>query len=127
MELRQSGENSVLATLSVSVSEGLSPVLRVAYWWSSTEEAVDDVDPESVVLALNTDFSTKGLSAPEIMAVVASWQAGAISQDTMFEIFRRGEVLPDGRSNEEEKKLVLANPPVLPATLTPGNRVAILL
>ena len=31
--------------------------------------------------------------------MVAAWQAGAISQDTMLELFRRGEVLPEGRTN----------------------------
>jgi hypothetical protein len=57
-----------------------------------------------VLVELNTDFSTKGLSALEIQAVVDAWQAGAISRDT--ELFRRGEVLPEGRSNEEEERLI---------------------
>ncbi|MDB6035028.1 MAG: hypothetical protein JWM16_5366 [Verrucomicrobiales bacterium] len=38
----------------------------------------------------------------EIQTVVAAWQAGAISRETMTDIFRRGEVLPEGRSVEEE-------------------------
>ncbi len=36
----------------------------------------------------------------------AAWQAGAISQDTMFDLFRRGEVLPEGRTNAEEAALI---------------------
>jgi len=60
------------------------------------------VTDEQVLLELNTDFSTKGLSAQEITAIVAAWQANAISRDTMTELFRRGEVLPEGRSMEEE-------------------------
>ena len=106
IELRQSGENSILATLAASLSESLTHVLRWAYWWNATDETPDAVNESKVLLTLNTDFSTKGLSAQEITAVVKSWQAGAISQDTMLELFRRGEVLPDGRSNEEEERLV---------------------
>jgi hypothetical protein len=33
-------------------------------------------------------------------------QSGAISRDTMFELFRSGEILPDGRTNEDEKTLI---------------------
>ena len=40
-----------------------------------------------------------------LQAVVAAWQSGAISRDTMFELFRSREILPDGRTNEDEKAL----------------------
>ncbi len=106
IELRQSGENSILANMATSVSASLTQVLRWAYWWNSTEESPDDVTNEQVLVELNTDFSTKGLSAPEIQSIVTAWQAGAISRDTMTDLFRRGEVLPEGRSVEEEAKLI---------------------
>ena len=61
---------------------------------------------DQVVIELNTDFSTKGLSAQEVTAVAAARQNGALSRDSMLDIFRRGEVLPEGRSNEEEIRLV---------------------
>ena len=106
IELRQSGENSILGTIAINVSASLTQILRWAYWWNSTEDAPDDVTTEQVLVELNTDFSTKGISAQEIQAIVAAWQAGAISRDTMTELFRRGEVLPEGRSNEEEVQLI---------------------
>jgi hypothetical protein len=37
---------------------------------------------------------------------VDSNKAGAISQDTMLEVLRKGELLPDGRTNAEEIKLI---------------------
>lgn len=46
------------------------------------------------------------MSALEIMALVAAWQAGAISQATMLDLFRAGEVIAPGRTNEEEIKLL---------------------
>jgi hypothetical protein len=109
IELRQSGENSVLGSLATSVSMSLTHVLRWVYWWNSTEVWPDDVTRDQVTIDLNTDFSTKGLSAQEVTAIVAAWQSGALSQDSMLELFRRGEVLPEGRTNEEESALVKAD------------------
>jgi len=106
IELRQSGEYSILGGVAFSVSESLTQVLRWVYWWNSTEELPDDVSGEQVMMQLNTDFSTKGLASQDVQAIVAAWQAGAISQDTMHELFRRGEVLPEGRTNEEEAALI---------------------
>ncbi len=62
------------------------------------------------LIQLNADFSTKGMASEEITAIVAAWQAGAISRETMFDVFRRGEVLPAGRSDEEEARLAAGNP-----------------
>jgi hypothetical protein len=64
------------------------------------------VTNDQILVELNTDFSTKGLSAQEIQSIVAAWQANAISRDTITALFRRGEILPEGRSTEEESRLV---------------------
>ena len=106
IELRQSGENSILGALAGSVSMSLTHVLRWAHWWNSTEAMPDDVSNEESLMELNTDFSTKGLAANEIAAVVQAWQNGALSRDSMLDLFRRGEVLPEGRTNEEEMRLI---------------------
>jgi len=105
IELRQSSENSVLMTLALSVSDSVSQVLRWVYWWNSTEESPETISEDLVLLQLNTDFSAKGLASDELTAIVAAWQAGAISQATMFDLFRRGEVLPPGRTDAEESRL----------------------
>ena len=106
IELRQSGENSILNTVSLSVSAGLTQVLRWVYWWNSTEPIPDAIGPDLVLVTLNTDFSITGMSALEITALVAAWQAGAISQATMLDLFRAGEVIAPGRTNEEEINLL---------------------
>jgi hypothetical protein len=108
IELRQSGENSILNTVSLSVSASLTQVLRWVYWWNSTEQIPDAIGPDLVLASLNTDFSINGMSFQEITALVAAWQAGAISQDTMLDLFRAGEVIAPGRTNEDELAL-LAN------------------
>ena len=108
IELRQAGENSILMTLALSVSDSISQVLRWVYWWNSTEQYPEDISESLVLLQINTDFTAKGLTAMELTAIVSAWQAGAISQATMFDLFRKGEVLPTGRTDDEEKNLVRA-------------------
>ena len=128
IELRQSGENSILNTVSLSISSSLTQVLRWVYWWNSTEPIPDAIGPDLVLVTLNTDFSITGMSALEITALVAAWQAGAISQATMLDLFRAGEVIAPGRTNEEELALLATdvragrantNPPVTPTA--PGD------
>jgi hypothetical protein len=111
LEIRQSAENSILGHIATSVSGSLTQVLRWAYWWNSTEEIPDGVPESEVVLTLNTDYSTKGLASDEVIAILKAWEARAISTDTMHELFRRGGVVPDGRSNQEEESLIAQSKP----------------
>jgi hypothetical protein len=46
------------------------------------------------------------MEAKILTAVVAAWQQGAISRETMFGLFRRGEVPPAGRTEEDEARLM---------------------
>jgi hypothetical protein len=121
IELRQAGENSVLMTLALSLSDSISQVLRWVYWWNSTEPYPEDVSEDLVLLQINTDFTAKGLTSLELTAIVAAWQAGAISRETMFDLFRKGEVLPTGRTDNEEKQLVQAGH-TTPSGGTPENQ-----
>jgi hypothetical protein len=57
-----------------------------------------------------------------IQSIVAAGQAGAISRDTMSDLFRRGEVLPEGRTNEEEAKMVAAPPAVDKGSTAPPSQ-----
>src|SRR5206468_3732716 len=106
IQLRQSGENSILGSISTSVSESLTQVLRWVYWWNSTEETPEAITDSQALVELNTDFSIKGMASDELREIVAAWQAGAMSQDTMLELFRKGEILPDGRTNKDEAALI---------------------
>ena len=81
----------------------------------------DDVSNEQSLMELNTDFSTKGLAANEIAAVVQARQNGALSRDSMLDLFRRGEVLPEGRTNEEKMRLIEKEAASQPSSLIAGS------
>ena len=108
IELRQSGENSVLGHLVTSVSASLTHALQLVAWWQGLGELPGEVTAAQACLALNTDFSTRGLTAQELTALVSVWQAGAISRETLLETLRRGEVIPEIRTNAEELALIQA-------------------
>jgi hypothetical protein len=112
IQLRQSGESSALTAIATSVSESLTQVIRWIFWWNSTEGIPEAISGADVLVQLNTDFSLKGMSSQDLQAVVAAWQSGAISRDTMFELFRKGEILPDGRTNQDEATLIKSAGPV---------------
>jgi hypothetical protein len=95
--LRQAGENSVLANIATSVSESLTQVMRWVYWWNSTESIPELVTDGQVLLELNTDFGVSGMQSGELAAVVSAWKDGAMSQDSMLELFRKREMPPEGR------------------------------
>ena len=59
---------------------------------------------------MNNDFGIARMTSRDLAAVVAAWQAGAISKDTMSELFRRDGVLPDGRTNQDEVDLTRNTP-----------------
>ena len=81
MELRQTGENSILANLATSVSESITQMLRWVYWWNSSEVSPDDVTDQQVLFELNTDYNPKGMTALELVAVVKSWLQGGFGTE----------------------------------------------
>jgi hypothetical protein len=71
---------------------------------------VAGVEGESEDVETECGAEVAGMSSADLLAVVGAWQSGAISRDTMFELFRSGEILPDGRTNEDEAALIGAGP-----------------
>src|SRR5262249_12555 len=112
LSIRQAGESSILPSISPSVVASMNSVLRWVYWWHSTEAVPEDVTPGHLNYELNSDFEASLLSAQEIQALVAAWQSGAISRDTLLHNLRAGEILPSARTNEQEFELVRKDPPL---------------
>jgi hypothetical protein len=84
---------------------------------NSIETTPEDVTAEHISYELNTDFEASMMSATEIQALVAAWQSGAISRDTLLHDFRTGEILPPARTNDQEMELIRKEPP--PPNITP--------
>jgi hypothetical protein len=105
--MRHSGESAVLSTIAKMVSAGLTRVLQIMADWEGVSA--------KVTVALNTDFADLSMTPQQIDALVSAWQRGAISRETMFDNFKRGEIIPEGRDFEMESAAIDAEGPVLAA------------
>jgi hypothetical protein len=95
---------SGLGSIVASLNQSLSQVLQLAQWW--TEGGELEALADQVSFTMNTDLGARPMTAEEITAVVTAWRAGAMSRESMLERFKRGEVLPDGRSVAQERALI---------------------
>lgn len=95
VQMRHSGEGAVLASIANMISSGLTRVLQIMAKWSS-------IDAEASI-ELNRDFVDNTLTAQDVAGLVASWQAGAISYETLFWNLQQGELIPAERTLKEEQ------------------------
>lgn len=103
--IHRAGESSVLASLAIAAGAALSRVLTWCATWEGATEAP--------LVKLNTDYMPSGLSAQELSELVKSWQAGAISHETLYDNLARGEVARQGVDFETEKSAIEEEGPAL--------------
>lgn len=103
VQLRHSGELGSLKSMALLISEGLSNLLRLHHWWNGNTE---DMEDDQFSMILNTDFDVAKLSAQELQGLMAAWQGGAISSETLFWNLQQGELIPDDRTFEDEQALI---------------------
>ncbi len=94
---RHRGEESVLATIASTFSQGITQLLKWTAEWMSVLNA------DTVQFELNREFFDVKLSPQELTALVTAWQSGAISFTTLFFNLKRGEVMAPERTEEDEK------------------------
>lgn len=104
LRLRQSGESAALVDIALAISDVLTMCIKWYMRWLNR-------DPDGVQVVVNTDFTSLRLSAQDLLALVQAWQAGAISKNTMLAQLESGEILPPGRTAEEEEELIDTEPP----------------
>jgi hypothetical protein len=88
------GEQSLLASISQAASIGIERALVMFSKFAGTDQPAK--------FRLNKDFFPLPMSALEITALVASWQNGAISYQTLFDNLQRGEVIGIDQTVEQE-------------------------
>jgi hypothetical protein len=92
-----------LGSVVASVNQSLTRVLQLTRWWIDGTEAGGS---GQVSFTMNTDLSSRAISGEHLSAAVAAWRAGAMSRESLLELLKRGEVLPDGRTVAQERALI---------------------
>lgn len=115
-EMRSGQETSMLADIANTVSRALTIALEWLRDWSGASG--------DVRVQLNTDYVVSAMTAQDLTALVAAWQSGAISRATFFWNLQQGEMVPDGKTVEEETAEIDAEGPPLGMTEPEGGDAA---
>lgn len=103
LRLRQNSEASVLVGAVLSVQEGIAKALSIMAEWEGVSGDIE--------VALNTDFVDTKIESEDLVALMSAWQSGAISHETFLHNMKKGEILPDEVSVEDERdRIDLQNP-----------------
>lgn len=106
VKMRQAGERSILARMSIMVSQGISKVLRFVRRFQGRV-----VTTKEVFVRLNLDFGVEELSPQAMLALMQNVQNGLMSWDTYVYNLQRGEMYPDDWDTEREAASIKAGVP----------------
>lgn len=103
--IHRKGEESMLAGAAQAISLALSIALA---WFSDWAGAAG-----KATLELNRDFYPAPMTPQEVTALVAAWQSGAISKESLFENLQQGEIISQDVTFEEEETRIASSAPEL--------------
>jgi hypothetical protein len=95
-QIHRAGEQSVLMSISASVSRAIEKALKLSYVWTY-DENIDDIS-----FNLNVDFDTTGMNPQMITQLFQLHSAGKISFEALYRALEKGEVYPEDWSLEQE-------------------------
>lgn len=90
------GENSVLADISIEVSLALSQCLKWFVDWMS-------LNSTDVIYKLNRDFTPVAVDGPTLTAYIGALQSGVLSEEELFDLLQRGDLIEAEVTYEEHK------------------------
>lgn len=102
--IRNAGESSVMQSLAGTTELGLLKALQWHARWTGQDQA-------TIELELNKVFVESRMDPTELAELVRTWQAGAISEETLYWNMQRGELTMPGDTYEDEKARIEAQAP----------------
>lgn len=104
--IQRAGETSIVVGIANSVSECLTKALTFLAEWAGVKPVVAGADGGTTPLQywLNTDLNPAGLSAQDLTALMAAWQAGAISKRVLFAKLQAGDVIDPSKSFDDHEE-----------------------
>lgn len=106
--IHRAGENSVLASMAQAISIGITHCLEYMANWAGI---AGDVSME-----VNRDYLPNSMTYQDVAELVKSWQAGAISHETLFDNLVKGDLISEGISFMDEKERIDMTPPGMPTS-----------
>ena len=100
--IAQAGDAAVLTSIATLLSAALTDALVMLSWWAIPGSRMEDIRPQ-VSVAINRDFLPEQMSPQELVQLWTVWQGGGISTESYVWNLAQGEMLPPGRSLDEER------------------------
>ena len=94
------GEGATLSMVVDALESALTKALKILAMWDGM------ANTDEVRIELNRDFVDATLTPEEIAAYLATYQAGGMSLDSFLALLISGEVLPAGRTVNDEKEKI---------------------
>ena len=110
--MRNSGEQSILSAIALATSNGLEDALETFAEWAG----FGDVE---INFEINRDFMPYGIEPVLLTALLASVQAGKLSNESFFDLMKRGDLIEADLTFEEEQARIDSQPPPMPLLTAP--------
>ncbi len=111
--IHRKGEESILSSISQVISMGVNKCLGWFAQWAGHDGEVK--------FELNRDFYPVNMSPQELTALIAAWQNGAISSQSLFDNLKQGEIISIDTTFEEEQARISNSAPVFSQNNTVTN------
>lgn len=105
IRLRLTSDNSTLTNIAIVVSVSWTKLLKWLHDWTSATES------SSIEVLINLDFNPRKLSSDELKTLFLLLQQGGMSWETYYWNLQTGEMIPPGRTREEEEAGIEEGPP----------------
>jgi hypothetical protein len=112
--IRNNGETSILSSISLAVSLGITGALNTFAKWAGKAGECE--------VKLNRDFAPVGMDAQTLTALLATVQAGRMSNESFFDLLQRSDLQDADLSYEDEQARIDAQPPPAPMLTGPGAK-----
>jgi hypothetical protein len=116
LSMRHSGENSILSAIANACSLGIMKALETFAAWAGSKGKIK--------FEINREFLPIGVDGRTLTAWVGLVQAGMLSKESAFDLMKRGEMIDEELSYEDEQARIDSQPPPAPIAPKPGVQPA---
>ena len=99
--IHRKGEESMLASVAQALSLGMTKATKWFVEWAGAE-------PDKVEIELNRDFYPARMTSQDLMAQMAAWQSGGLSDQEFFANLQQGELIAQDVTIEEHQAQIEA-------------------
>lgn len=107
-QIHRAGESSVLSSIASTISRALTQALTLFSKWAGSDN--------ECTVELNQEFLPPEMTPQELSTLLQGWQMGApgLSDQGLFDILQKREVVAPGVTLEEEQARIAAKGPRMP-------------